>query len=282
MQKVKRRIREIARKAAFAGVVVIGALMFGPATLTAQQGTMNVPSGEKTEQTAKENNFEISSCGVTLDQLSKWMKKGTDQDDKATMTTMNAVFNAIEAGGGKAISGTDTIMGTIGGSIIDVTTTPRSKQYFTYLLSINSEEFEKSLENGAFVNKGVVMDEKNTNFLVELTIVNGGKLITNRNIDRGTNITIAFWDKKNSNKKYVSVLRCPEGCEVPQIIPFFGQVQNGKIQFGVYYKYIQNGKENRMIGYTIYNPSEGSATISYFKRNAKGEDITGVGLGYHE
>jgi hypothetical protein len=63
----------------------------------------------------------------------------------------------------------------------------------------------------------------------------------------------------------------PEGCEISEIIPFFGKVEGNNIQFGLYYKYTQNGIENEMVGYIFYDADKSSAIMSYIKKDNEKE-----------
>jgi hypothetical protein len=259
VERVKKRVKRIGKKAAFAGLAGLSMLMLRPAIVTAQDVAMSIPTGAKTEQTVK-SRLTIDQFEIGLNQLEGEMKKETNPNNAGTM---RAILDGIERGGGKIIDGTDTLMGVVKGSICDVSSTPPSQKYFRKL-GLSEDNFLKSVKNGGLKFLIVDMDTGSTKMSVFVHIINGSRIVGAKS---NTEIDITFYDKNDENKGYNSILSCPNGCEVSNITPFFGMTKDGVIQFGMYLKYIKDGRENKMVNYFMYSIGDKNASVMYFARD---------------
>ncbi len=114
------------------------------------------------------------------------------------------------------------------------------------------------------------MDTGSAKLSIFIDIINGSKIVGTKN--NKTEINIRFYDKKDENKGYTSILSCPNGCEVFDITPFFGKAANERIQFGIYFRYIKDGIENSMISYFVYSTEQKYSNLYYFTRNKDDPD----------
>jgi|GEM_PF-5020538 len=273
VERVKRRTRGLAKKAMFAGLVGLSALMFRPATLTAQQITMNAPTGKIAEQTTKTGIGEVKKDTTkisyyfdfaTMADSLTLTKKGDDMD-----VMSNILFDAISQGKSNVHFSSDGIFKIFDGVVNGVASKYESCKDYFIKKGVDPSAYDPAVNAGNIKVLYTTFQEVK-NFGMYTIFANWNNIKSSNKSDN-TEIIIQFDDPYGLNKTFFFNTKFPKSYNIRDITPFLGTVSNNAIEFGLYINYTKNGEKYEMIRYISYPQGKPARTI-YLER--KSNDIS--------